>query len=93
MTDFKTQSLRIGAQTFFVTYGLPEAFMEFLARRKAPRVAQIYYRASTRLTLCKLRNFASVFREFWIAKNVYLIISTKTIVLVLTLNVSMNKVN
>ena len=25
--DFKTQSLRIGAQTFFVTYGLPEAFV------------------------------------------------------------------
>ena len=22
--DFKTQSLRIGAETFFVTYGLPE---------------------------------------------------------------------
>ena len=62
--DFKTQSLRIGAQTFFVTYGLPEAFVEFLARRKAPRVAQIYYRASARLTLCKLRKFASTFREF-----------------------------
>ena len=39
--DFKTHSLRIGAQTFFVTYGLPEAFVEFLARRKTPRVAQI----------------------------------------------------
>ena len=62
--DFKTQSLRIGAQTFFVTYGLPEAFVEFLARRKAPRVAQIYYRASARLTLCKLRNFAATFKEF-----------------------------
>ena len=62
--DFKTQSLRIGAQTFFVTYGLPEAFVEFLARRKAPRVAQLYYRASARLTLCKLRNFAVTFREF-----------------------------
>ena len=62
--DFKTQSLRIGAQTFFVTYGLPEAFVEFLARRKAPRVAQIYYRASARLTLCKLRNFAVTFKEF-----------------------------
>ena len=48
--DFNTQSLRIGAQTFFVTYGLPEAFVEFLARRKSPRVAQIYYRASARLT-------------------------------------------
>ena len=62
--DFKTQSLRIGAQTFFVTYGLPEAFVEFLARRKAPRVAQIYYRASARLTLYKLRNFAYTFKEF-----------------------------
>ena len=62
--DFKTQSLRIGAQTFFVTYGLPEAFVEFLARRKSPRVAQIYYRASARLTLNKLRHFASTFKEF-----------------------------
>ena len=66
MTDFKSQSLRIEAQTFFVTYGLPEAFVEFLARRKAPRVAQIYYRASLRLTLNKLRNFALTFKEFWI---------------------------
>ena len=63
-TDFKSQSLRIGAQTFFVTYGLPEAFVEFLARRKAPRVAQIYYRASPRLTLNKLRNFALTLKEF-----------------------------
>ena len=55
---FQTQSLRIGAQTFFVTYGLPEAFVEFLARRKSPRISQIYYRASARLTLCKLRAFA-----------------------------------
>ena len=62
--DFKTQSLRIGAQTFFVTYGLPEAFVEFLARRKSPRVAQIYYRASAKLTLNKLRHFASTFKEF-----------------------------
>ena len=62
--DFKSQSLRIGAQTFFVTYGLPEAFVEFLARRKAPRVAQIYYRASPRLTLNKLRNFALTLKEF-----------------------------
>ena len=62
--DFKTQSLRIGAQTFFVTYGLPEAFVEFLARRKSPRVAQIYYRASARLTLHKLRNFALTFNEY-----------------------------
>ena len=62
--DFKTQSLRIGAQTFFVTYGLPEAFVEFLARRKSPRVEQIYYRASARLTLCKLRHFTSTFKEF-----------------------------
>ena len=62
--DFKSHSLRIGAQTFLVTYGLPEAFVEFLARRKSPRVAQIYYRASARLTLCKLRNFASTFAEF-----------------------------
>ena len=62
--DFKTQSLRIGAQTFFVTYGLPEASVEFLARRKSPRVAQIYYRASARLTLCKLRQFAVTFKPF-----------------------------
>ena len=62
--DFKTHSLRIGAQTFLVTYGLPEAFVEFLARRKTPRVAQIYYRASARLTLLKLRKFASTFAEF-----------------------------
>ena len=62
--NFKTQSLRIGAQTFFVTYGLPEAFVEFLARRKTPKVAQIYYRASAKLTLLKLRNFAITFKEF-----------------------------
>ena len=62
--DFNTQSLRIGAQTFLVTYGLPEAFVEFLARRKTPRVAQIYYRASARLTLHKLRRFAANFKEF-----------------------------
>ena len=62
--DFKTQSLRIGAQTFFVTYGFPEAFVEFLARRKCPRVAQIYFRASAKLTLHKLRQFASTFTEF-----------------------------
>ena len=62
--NFKTQSLRIGAQTFFVTYGLPEAFVEFLARRKTPKVAQIYYRASAQLTLRKLRNFAITFKEF-----------------------------
>ena len=62
--DFQTQSLRIGAQTFFVTYGLPEAFVEFLARRKTPKVPQIYYRASARLTLGKLRRFAHTFKEF-----------------------------
>ena len=62
--DFQTQSLRIGAQTFFVTFGLPEAFVEFLARRKSPRVAQIYYRASPKLTLNKLRYFTSTFTEF-----------------------------
>ena len=62
--DFKTHSLRIGAQTFFVTYGLPEAFVEFLARRKTPRVAQIYYGFSAELTLRKLRNFALTFTEF-----------------------------
>ena len=62
--DFKTQSLRIGAQTFFVTYGLPEVFVEFLARKKSPGVAQIYYRASAKLTLRKLRNFALTFTEF-----------------------------
>ena len=62
--DFQTQSLRIGAQTFFVTYGLPEAFVEFLARRKSPRMAQTYYRASPRLTLSKLRHFTSSFTEF-----------------------------
>ena len=61
--DFKTQSLRIGAQTFFVTYGLPEAFVEFLARRKVPRVAQIYYRASPKLTLLKLRKFMATFSD------------------------------
>ena len=62
--DFKTHSLRIGAQTFLVTYGLPEAFVEFLARRKSPRVAQLYYRASAKLTLLKLRQFATTFKEF-----------------------------
>ena len=62
--DFQTQSLRIGAQTFLVTYGLPEAFVEFLARRKTPKVPQIYYRASARLTLRKLRSFAHTFKEF-----------------------------
>ena len=61
--DFQTQSLRIGAQTFFVT-GLPEAFVEFLTRRKSPRVVQIYYRASPKLTLNKLRHFTSTFTEF-----------------------------
>ena len=62
--NFKSHSLRIGAQTFFITYGLPEAFVEFLARRKTPRVAQIYYRASPKLTIEKLRQFAKNFSSF-----------------------------
>ena len=61
---FKSHSLRIGAHTFFMTYGLPEAFIEFLARRKSPKVAQIYYRASAKLTLRKLRQFAGNFSGF-----------------------------
>ena len=44
--DFKTQPLRIEAHTFFVTYGLPDDFVEFLARKKSPRLLQIYLRAS-----------------------------------------------
>ena len=61
---FKSHSLRIGAHTFLMTYGLPEAFIEFLARRKSPKIAQIYYRASAKLTLRKLRQFAGNFSGF-----------------------------
>ena len=55
--DFKTHSLRIGAHTFFVTYGLPEDFVDFLSRRQTDRASLRYYRASARLTLNKLRKF------------------------------------
>ena len=57
--DFKTHSLRIGAHTFFITHGLPEDFVSFLGRRKTVKVSQIYYRASPRLTILKLRDFAA----------------------------------
>ena len=55
--DFKTHSLRIGAHTFFVTFGLPEDFVDFLGRRQTARASQRYYRASAKLTLCKIRKF------------------------------------
>ena len=60
--DFKTHSLRIGAHTFFVTYGLPEDFVDFLGPRKVSRASFLYYRASARLTIFKLRRFASKFK-------------------------------
>ena len=60
--DFKTHSLRIGAHTFFVTYGLPEDFVDFLGRRKVSRASSLYYRASARLTIFKLRRFAANFK-------------------------------
>ena len=55
--DFKTHSLRIGAHTFFITFGLPEDFINFLSRRQSARASQRYYRASAGFTLCKLRKF------------------------------------
>ena len=39
---FKSHSLRIGANTFFLTYGLPEAYVEFLSCRKTPKITAIY---------------------------------------------------
>ena len=41
--DFKTQSLRIGGHTFFVSYGLPEDFVTFLGRRKIKKASQLHY--------------------------------------------------
>ena len=56
--DFKTHSLRIGAHTFFITYGLPDDFVDFLSRRQSSsKASQRYYRASARLTITKLRKF------------------------------------
>ena len=55
--DFKTHSLRIGAHTFFITFGLPADFVNFLGRRQTARASGRYYRASARLTICKLRKF------------------------------------
>ena len=60
--DFKTHSLRIGAHTFFVTYGLPEDFVDFLGRRKVARSSLVYYRASAKIVIFKLRRFASKFK-------------------------------
>ena len=60
--DFKSHSLRIGAHTFFVTYGLPEDFVDFLGRRKVARSSLLYYRASPKLTIQKLRRFAFEFK-------------------------------
>ena len=60
--DFRTHSSRIGAHTFFVTYGLPEDFVDFLGRRKASRASFLYYRSSARLTIFELRRFASKFK-------------------------------
>ena len=57
MTDFKTHSLRIGAHTFFITFGLPDDFVNFLSRRQTAKASSRYYRASAKLTLCKLRKF------------------------------------
>ena len=56
--SYKTHSLRIGGHTFFVTYGMPEDFVNFLGRRKVSKTSQLYYRASARLTLQKFRRFA-----------------------------------
>ena len=64
LKNFKSHCLRIGAETFFLTYGLPETFVEFLQRRKTPRVALIYYRASPRLTIYLIRQFAKTFSSF-----------------------------
>ena len=60
--SFKTHSLRIGAHTFFVTYGLPEDFVDFLGRRKVSRSSLTYYRASAKLVIFKLRRFAIKFK-------------------------------
>ena len=42
--DFKIHSLRLGAHTFFVTYGLTEDFVDFFGRRKVSRASLLYYR-------------------------------------------------
>ena len=55
--DFKTHSLRIGAHTFFITFGLPADFVDFLGRRQTAKASRRYYRASARLTIGKLRRF------------------------------------
>ena len=54
--DFKSHSLRISSHTFFITYGLPKAFVQFFARRNYQK--SLMYRGLARLTLCKLREFA-----------------------------------
>ena len=56
--NYKTHFLRIRDHTFFVTYGMPEDFVNFLGRRKVSKTSQLYYRASARLTLQKFRRFA-----------------------------------
>ena len=56
--NFKSHSLRIGAHTFFITYGLPEDFVNFLGSRTVAKSSQRYYRASARLTISKFRHFA-----------------------------------
>ena len=62
--NFKTHSLRIGGHTFFITYGMPEDFVNFLGRRKVSKTSQLWYRASARLTLQKFRRFAKNTKGF-----------------------------
>ena len=55
--DFRTHSLRIGAHTVFITYGLPDDFVEFLSRRQTSKASLRHYRAAARLTICKGQKF------------------------------------
>ena len=55
--DFKTQSLRVGGDTFYITFGLSEDFTNFLGRRAIKKSSQLYFRADARLTIWKLRTF------------------------------------
>ena len=54
---FKTQSLRVGGHTFYITFGLAQDFTNFLGRRAIAKASQLYYRANSRLTIWKLRSF------------------------------------
>ena len=53
-----------------MTYGLPKTLIEFLARWKSPKVAQIYYQASAKLILQKLCQFAKR-EKIWLLRTVF----------------------